>query len=115
MTTAGPGPAAGGERERGPEPADAPHRLAGTDGGTGMPDGRPAPAGTHGGPRGVRDRQVVLLAGLVVALVLGLQALSLAFPPFADAIDNPPTVIALLVIVTVLVLARALLVARRFH
>ena len=65
------------------------------------------------GPGGVRDRQVVLLAGLVVALVLGLQALSLAFPAFADAIDNPPTVIALLVIVTALILVRALLAARR--
>lgn len=71
------------------------------------------PAGHDPGGGGVRDREVILLAGLVVALVLGLQALSLAVPAFADAVDEPPTVIALLVAVTVLVLARALLAARR--
>ncbi len=60
------------------------------------------------GQRRVRDRDVVLLAALCVAVVLGLQFLGIVFPPFADAIGRPPTVIVALIVVTLVVLGRAL-------
>ena len=63
--------------------------------------------------REVRDRQVLLLGAVVVAIVLGLQLLSMVFPAFADAVGRPPTVIAALVILTVVVLARALAASMR--
>ena len=58
--------------------------------------------------RVVRDREVLLLAAFCVVVVLGLQFLGIVFPPFADAIGRPPTVIVALVVVTAVVLARAL-------
>ena len=58
--------------------------------------------------RAVRDREVLLLAAFCVVVVLGLQFLGIVFPPFADAIGRPPTVIVALVVVTAVVLARAL-------
>jgi hypothetical protein len=56
----------------------------------------------------VRDRDVALLAALCVVVVLGLQLVGIIFPPFADALGRPPTVIVALVVVTVVVLGRAL-------
>ena len=56
----------------------------------------------------VRDRDVVLLAALCVAIVLGLQVAAELFPAFGDAIGRPPTVIVALIVVTTVVLARAL-------
>ena len=58
--------------------------------------------------RAVRDREVLLLAAFCVVVVLGLQLLGIVFPPFADAMGRPPTVIVALVVVTLVVLARAL-------
>ena len=58
--------------------------------------------------RAVRDREVLLLAAFCVVVVLGLQFLGIVFPPFADAIGRPPTVIVALVVVTLVVLGRAL-------
>ena len=63
----------------------------------------------------VRDRQVLLLAAAVVAVVLGLELLSMAFPAFADAVGRPPTVIAALIVVTVVVLLRAIVASARRH
>ncbi len=54
----------------------------------------------------VRDRDVLLLGVFVVAVVLGVQGLGIVFPAFGDAVDNPPTVIVALVVVTLVVLAR---------
>ena len=56
----------------------------------------------------VRDRDVVLLAAFCVAVVLGLQLLGIVFPPVQDAIGRPPTMIVALIVVTLVVLARAL-------
>ncbi len=72
--------------------------------GTREADGAAVPVPAHR----VRDRDVVLLAALCVAVVLGLQLLGIVFPPFADAIGRPPTVIAALIVVTLVVLGRAL-------
>ena len=78
-----------------------------------------APAAAAGGTtqsaqgRAVRDREVLLLTAFCVVVVLGLQFLGIVFPPFADAIGRPPTVIVALVVVTAVVLARALWVSVR--
>jgi len=56
----------------------------------------------------VRDRDVVLLAACCVVVVLGLQFLGIVFPPFADALGRPPTMIVALVVVTLAVLGRVL-------
>jgi hypothetical protein len=58
--------------------------------------------------RPVRDRHVVLVAAAVVALVLGLLALSVWVPAVGDALSSAPLLIAALVGVTVVVLVRAL-------
>lgn len=71
------------------------------------PKGAPSPA------RAVRDRDVVVLAALCVVIVLGLQLLGIVFPAFQDAIGRPPTMIVVLVVVTAVVLARALWAALR--
>lgn len=63
--------------------------------------------------RSVRDRDVVLLAACCVALVLGLQLLGIVYPPFAAALGRPPTMIVALVVVTAVVLGRALGAAGR--
>jgi hypothetical protein len=63
--------------------------------------------------RNVRDREVVLLAACCVALVLGLQLLGIVYPPFAAALGRPPTMIVALVVVTAVVLGRALWAAGR--
>lgn len=59
-----------------------------------------------GRSRQVRDRDVVALGVFVVAVVLGAQALGIVFPPLGDATDNPPTIIVVLVVVTLFVLLR---------
>jgi len=56
----------------------------------------------------VRDREVLLLAALCVVVVLGLQVLAELVPAFGDAIGRPPTVIVALIVVTLVVLARAM-------
>jgi len=61
----------------------------------------------------VRDRDVVLLAAGCVVVVLGLQLLGIVFPPFADALGRPPTMIVALVVVTLAVLGRVLWAAVR--
>ena len=58
--------------------------------------------------RGVRDRDVVLAAALVVAGVLIVAWLTGLVPALDSAIALAPLVIIGLVVVTVLVLARAL-------
>ena len=63
------------------------------------------PASTR--PR-VRDRDVVVLAAFCVVVVLGLQFLGIIFPPFDEALGRPPTMIVALVVVTLVVLGRAL-------
>jgi hypothetical protein len=59
-------------------------------------------------PGGIRDRQVVMLAAAVVAVVLGLQLLSTFVPAIGDALGLAPVLIGALIVVTLLVLARAL-------
>ncbi|MDQ3938422.1 MAG: hypothetical protein M3253_07050 [Chloroflexota bacterium] len=58
--------------------------------------------------RSVRDRQVVLVAAAVAAVVLGLQAASALVPAVGEALGLAPVLIGALVIVTLVVLARAL-------
>lgn len=60
-----------------------------------------------GRPR-IRDRHVVLVAAAVVAAVLGLQVMSVFVPALRDALALAPLLIGVLVIVTLVVLARAL-------
>ena len=58
------------------------------------------------------DRQVVLVAAAVAIVVLALWGLSGVVPALDDAIGLAPLVIVLLVVVTAVVLARALLPRR---
>lgn len=65
-------------------------------------------------PRGpVRDRDVVIAAALVVALVLVIAWLTGLVPMLDDAIGLAPVIILALIVVTVVVLVRALLPRRR--
>jgi hypothetical protein len=68
--------------------------------------GSPAPR------RPVRDRDVVLAAVLVVALVLAIAWLTGFVPELDNAIGLRPVIIVGLVLVTLVVLARALLPRR---
>jgi predicted tellurium resistance membrane protein TerC len=56
----------------------------------------------------IRDRQVLLVAVGVVVFVLALRALSDYVPAVADALDSAPVLIVALIVVTGLVLVRAL-------
>jgi hypothetical protein len=105
----GPGSAAGGATESisGSAAASAVGSAAGSAAGTAAVSAAGGAAHSSQG-RAVRDREVLLLAAFCVVVVLGLQFLGIVFPPFADAIGRPPTVIVALVVVTVVVLARAL-------
>ncbi len=58
--------------------------------------------------RPVRDRDVVLAAVLVVAVVLIVAWLTGLIPALDDAVGLAPAVIVVLIVVTVFVLARAL-------
>ena len=71
------------------------------------------PLGPASGPRPVRDRQVVYLAVIIVAAVLGTQLVSIVFPPLDDLLGLRPAVAAFLVVVTVWVLLVAFRGARR--
>jgi fatty acid desaturase len=62
--------------------------------------------------RPVRDREVVLAAVLVVAFVLAVAWLSGLIPEVDSAIWRAPLVIVGLIVVTVFVLARALIPRR---
>jgi hypothetical protein len=62
--------------------------------------------------RPVRDREVVIAAALVVAFVLIVAWLTGLVPALDDAIGLAPVVIIGLILVTVLVLARALIPRR---
>lgn len=53
-------------------------------------------------------RHVLLVASAIVVLVLGLQVVSLLVPGVGDAVGLAPLLIVALVVVTALVLARAL-------
>jgi hypothetical protein len=64
--------------------------------------------GEPSGERRIRDRQVVLLAAGVVAAVLGLNVLSVMVPAVGDALGFAPLLIGVLVVATLIVLARAL-------
>jgi fatty acid desaturase len=63
--------------------------------------------------RPVRDREVVIAAALVVAFVLIVAWLTGLVPALDNAIGLAPVVIIGLILVTVLVLARALIPRRR--
>lgn len=63
--------------------------------------------------RSVRDREVVLAAVLVVAFVLAVAWLSGLIPALDSAIGLAPVIIVGLIVVTVFVLARALVPRRR--
>lgn len=63
--------------------------------------------------RRVRDREVVLAAALVVAGVLIVELVTGLVPPLDDLIGLAPVVIIGLVVVTLIVLARALWPRRR--
>jgi len=60
-----------------------------------------------GQPR-IRDRHVVLVAAALVAVVLGLQLLSTFVPAVGDFLGLAPVLIGALIVVTLVVLARAL-------
>ena len=59
--------------------------------------------------RAVRDRHVVIAAVLIVATVLATAWLSGLVPALGSAIARAPLIMAVLVAVTLVVLARALL------
>ena len=63
--------------------------------------------------RPVRDRDVVLAAVLVVAFVLAIAWLTGLIPALDNAIGLAPVVIIGMILVTVVVLARAVLPRRR--
>jgi fatty acid desaturase len=63
--------------------------------------------------RQVRDRDVVLAAVLVVALVLAVAWLTGLIPALDDAIGLAPVVIIGLILITVIVLVSTLLPRRR--
>ncbi len=92
-------------------PGDA---MTGVDEAGRQGNGAPGPAddptsrGHH-----VRDREVVVLAAFCVAVVLGLQFLGIIFPPLDEALGRPPTMIVALVVVTLVVLGRALWASMR--
>lgn len=69
--------------------------------------GLPARPGQRGQPR-VRDRDVVLAAALIVAGVLIVAWLTGLVPVLDDAIGLAPVIILGLIVVTILILARAL-------
>jgi hypothetical protein len=71
-------------------------------------DGAPSAPESGQAGRPVRDRQVLLLAGIVVALVLGTQALGLLVPGFEQLLALQPVMVLVLIVVTVLILAQAL-------
>ncbi len=56
---------------------------------------------------------MVVLAAFCVAVVLGLQFLGIIFPPLDEALGRPPTMIVALVVVTLVVLGRALWASMR--
>jgi len=88
-------------RPEGTQPA----RPAGSSPASSAPDRSPVDAAPA---RPVRDRQVLLLAGVVVAIVLGAQALGLLVPGFEQLLALQPVMVLVLIVVTVLVLAQAL-------
>lgn len=57
----------------------------------------------------VRDRRVLLLLGLVVAVVLGLDVASALIPGMDGVLAGIPLVVVVLVAGTLLVLGRAVL------
>jgi polyferredoxin len=57
--------------------------------------------------RPARDRQVVLLAALIVLVILGLQLVSALVPAVGDVLGLVPVIIGALVLVTLVVLVRA--------
>jgi hypothetical protein len=71
-------------------------------------DGRDRLRTESGARRGVRDRDVVLVAAAVVAAVLALLALSVYVPAFGDVLALAPVLIVALVAITIVVLVRAL-------
>jgi hypothetical protein len=66
----------------------------------------------HVGRPPARDRDVLLVAALVVATVLIVAWLTGFIPPLDDAIGLAPVIIVGLVVATIVVLARALLPRR---
>lgn len=56
----------------------------------------------------IRDRHVVMVAAVMVAVVLGLQVLSSLVPAVGDFLGLAPVLIGALIVVTLIVLARAL-------
>jgi heme A synthase len=58
--------------------------------------------------RGIRDRHVVLLATAIVALVLGLRLIGELVPGVDEVLGVAPLLIVALILVTVVVLVRAL-------
>lgn len=57
--------------------------------------------------RAIGLRQVLIVSALVVVTVLGLQLMSLLVPGFAEVLGVMPLLIVVLVVVTALVLMRA--------
>lgn len=66
-----------------------------------MTDDRPSTT------RPARDRQVVLIAAAIVVAVLGLQLVSALVPAVGEVLGLAPVIIGALVLVTLVVLARA--------
>lgn len=53
-------------------------------------------------------RAVVIALGLAVVIVLGTQFLTIVFPPLEQALSLGPVLIAILLVVTAILLVRAL-------
>lgn len=58
-------------------------------------------------PPPARDRQVVLVAAVIVVAILSLQLLSALVPAVGDVLGLAPVLIGVLVLVTLTVLVRA--------
>ena len=83
--------------------------LPGSDARDERPEGDlPAPGTDTPSGRRARDRDVLLVAAAVVAVVLGVELLGVIYPPLDDLVGLAPTVSILLVVVTVSVLYRAI-------
>jgi hypothetical protein len=75
---------------------------------------RPSPVGSEvPRTRRVRDRDVLILAALVVLLVLVANVVTAVVRPLDDLLGFAPTVVVALVAVTVVVIFRSLRSARR--
>jgi hypothetical protein len=61
------------------------------------------------GGRAIRDRDVLMVLGAIVAVVLGASLVALLVPAVRSTFERIPIVVVLLIAVTTVVLGRALM------